>query len=366
MRVPRAHEAIVVSTRWGKILSDFNIGHSAQHYTPTHGFCWTLRYDRNLGSTINKITFQRPKMLPANRSADLSFNQDVAKMFRHFASLLRQQDGNPFRINAYIRAASTLETLDTDSREILHSNGTEGLMQLPSIGRGLAASIEEIARTGGLSQLNRLEGTADPDQLFRAVPSIGPTLSRTIHDSLHIDTLEALELAAHDGRLEDVPGIGPRRAEAIRAGLASILRRAPVRWQPSHSSPPVEFLLDVDFEYRGRAERGELPKLAPRRFNPEGKEWLPVLHTAREAWHFTALFSNTARAHELRKTNDWVVIYYYDDDHQEGQCTIVTETHGALRRRRVIRGRENECRDYFSRENSMDLQPAEELQKKRE
>lgn len=272
-------------------------------------------------------------------------------MFRRFGSLLRQQNGNPFRINAYFRAASSLEELDTDSRELLQKDGIEGLMQLPSIGRGLASSIEEIARTGRLSQLDRLEGTNDPDRLFCAVPSIGPTLSRTIHDTLHIDTLEALELAAHDGRLEQVPGIGPRRAEAIRAGLANILRRASVRRQSSRSEPPVGLLLDVDKEYRDRAAAGKLPKLTPRRFNPEGKAWLPVLHTTREAWHFSALFSNTARAHELGKTNDWVVIYYYDDDHQEGQCTVVTETHGALDGRRVVRGREDECREFFSRQN---------------
>jgi hypothetical protein len=30
----------------------------------------------------------------------------------------------------------------------------------------------------------------------------------------------------------------------------------------------------------------------------------------RGAWHFTALFSNTARAHELRRTRDWVVLYF--------------------------------------------------------
>jgi DNA polymerase (family X) len=71
---------------------------------------------------------------------------------------------------------------------------------------------------------------------------------------------------------------------------------------------------------------------------------LPVLHTERDIWHFTALYSNTARAHELGRTDDWVVVYYYDGDHQEGQCTGVTETHGALAGNRVVRGREFEGR----------------------
>ena len=71
---------------------------------------------------------------------------------------------------------------------------------------------------------------------------------------------------------------------------------------------------------------------------------MPILHTDRENWHFTALFSNTARAHQLGRTDDWVVVYYYDDDHEEGQSTIVTETKGPMTGERVIRGREAECR----------------------
>ena len=50
--------------------------------------------------------------------------------------------------------------------------------------------------------------------------AIGPAFAHRIHDELHVDSLEELELAAHDGRLETVVGIGPRRAEAIRAALA--------------------------------------------------------------------------------------------------------------------------------------------------
>jgi len=38
------------------------------------------------------------------------------------------------------------------------------------------------------------------------------------------------------------------------------------------------------------------------------------------------LYSNTAQAHQLGRTRDWVVIYYYDDQHAEGQHTVVTET----------------------------------------
>jgi putative hydrolase len=111
--------------------------------------------------------------------------------------------------------------------------------------------------------------------------------------------------------------------------------------------PGVNLLLDVDREYREKARAGLLPRIAPRRFNPDGRAWLPVLHTRFGPWHFTALFSNTERAHELHRTYDWVVVYYSEPGDEEGQATIVTERRGALAGERVVRGREPECARYY-------------------
>jgi len=111
--------------------------------------------------------------------------------------------------------------------------------------------------------------------------------------------------------------------------------------------PAVADLLAVDAEYLARAERGELPQIAPRRFNPEARAWLPVLHTERGGFHYTALFSNTARAHRLGKTHDWVVLFYARDEHED-QCTVVTEHRGPLSGRRVVRGREPECARHYA------------------
>jgi hypothetical protein len=111
--------------------------------------------------------------------------------------------------------------------------------------------------------------------------------------------------------------------------------------------PDVATLLEVDAEYRDRAAKGRLQRIIPRRFNPGRKAWLPILHAEQDAWHLTVLFSNTARAHELGRTQDWVVIFYVRDG-DEGQCTIVNETHGPLIGRRVVRGRETDCLEHYA------------------
>ena len=66
----------------------------------------------------------------------------------------------------------------------------------------------------------------------------------------------------------------------------------------------------------------------------------------RDGWRFRALFSNTALAYRLGKTDDWVVIAFHDGLNS-GQRTVVTEMRGDLRGLRVVRGRERECRTYY-------------------
>src|ERR1019366_4014860 len=114
--------------------------------------------------------------------------------------------------------------------------------------------------TGKWSQLDRLRGGLEPEVAFRSVPGVGPKLAQIIHEHLHVDTLEALEAAAHDGRLAAVPGIGPRRLSIIRDGLNGILSRRGTGSivRPLQAVPPVDLLLDVDREYRTRAEAREL------------------------------------------------------------------------------------------------------------
>jgi len=278
-------------------------------------------------------------------------NRRISGALRELADLLELQGANPFRISAYRRAADTVTHLDRDLGEILERENFDGLTALPHIGQGIAGAIREMLATGRWGQLDRLRGTVDPVRLFQSLPGIGPHLAGQIHDTLNLDTLEDLEIAAHDGRLESVPGVGPRRAALIRAELAAMLGRRPrPHAELELHAPGVDVLLDVDREYREKEVSGRLPLITPRRFNPERKAWLPVLHTQRGRWSFTALFSNTARAHELRKTRDWVVLYFYDDHHREEQHTVVTETRGRLAGCRVVRGREAECRAVYDRQ----------------
>jgi putative hydrolase len=286
-------------------------------------------------------------------------NLEIASQLERIAALLEAQDANPHRVRAYRNGANRARGLDQSLADMVMSGDGEALQALPDIGEGLARVITRIVHTGHSDILDRLEGEVSPEQVFKQVPGIGPELARRITNQLDLTTLPELEQAAHDGRLREVDGFGSRRVEQVQASLAGMLslsagRRARQRTrdeEEDQGQPRVATLLAVDEEYRRKAAQDELHKIAPRRFNPEHKDWLPILHTSRKGWDFTVLYSNTARAHKLQKTHDWVVIYYERDNHED-QATAVTAAQGSLQGKRIIRGREAECERYYQGENS--------------
>jgi DNA polymerase (family 10) len=283
-------------------------------------------------------------------------NEKTAALLEQIADLLEAQKANVHRVRAYRTGAQSIRNSERSVVEMVEEDDDlVELQNLHGIGKGLARTIAEYVETGRSSLLDRLTGEVSPEDLFLTVPGIGETLAHRIVEELDIHTLEELELAAHDGRLEEIDGFGEKRLETIRVSLAGLLsrsvRRRVMRKVPSEPSaqdhePSVATLLEVDKSYRQKAQSGELKKIAPRRFNPENEAWLPIMHTEKGEWSFTALFSNTKRAHELGTTKDWVVLYY-EKEGIEGQATVVTESHGALEGKRVIRGREEECKIYY-------------------
>ncbi len=286
-------------------------------------------------------------------SDSLPSNKEIAGILDQIAELLEMQDENPFRIKAYRDGADSIRSFDGSVAQISLDEGEEALRSIPNIGDGIARIIISYVKMGRSEMLERLQSEVSPVDLFSQVPGIGEELAERISEELDISTLEELEQAAYDGRLDDLEGFGEKKVQNIQVSLAGMLstsaqrsRRRTEKQEKTKEQPEIKTLLSIDEAYRRKAEADKLRKIAPKRFNPEGEAWLPILNTEKNGWKMTALYSNTALAHDLDKINDWVVIYYEKDDH-EGQNTIVTETKGPLEGKRVVRGREAECREYY-------------------
>ena len=147
-------------------------------------------------------------------------NAEVARLFRELADLLEIAGAGRFRVRAYRTAARTIEECP-DDMAVLARRGREHLTDLPGVGDDLAGKIEEIVRTGRLKALAEAarrvpRGMAE---LLR-VPGIGPVRARKLQAALGVVSLAGLRRAAATGRLDRVPGLGPRVVAAIRKSLA--------------------------------------------------------------------------------------------------------------------------------------------------
>ncbi|MCB9147529.1 MAG: hypothetical protein H6641_02115 [Caldilineaceae bacterium] len=283
-------------------------------------------------------------------------NDDIAAALERVAQLLDAQEANPLRVRAYCVAAANLRSMQRSAATIYAQEGLAGLQALPGIGVSIAQWIAQMINTGRFGLLEQLQGETTPEPIVATVPGIGAALADHIHTPLDIESLYDRENANYGDRLDALPGCGPRPLRSVRESLAGRFNWRPFaapqpKGTASANQPTVDELLDVDAEYCHKARAGQLPRITPRCFNSTGAAWLPILHTERGATHYTALYSNTVRAHEFGMTQDWVVIYR-DDQNGHGQWTVVTARHGPLQGRRIVSGREAECQAYYMRERT--------------
>jgi len=148
-------------------------------------------------------------------------NREIARIFSDIADILEIKEDNPFKIRAYRKAALNLEGFTRDLAELSHKE----LLQIPGVGADLAAKIEEYLRTGAIAVYDKLKEEI-PAGVFAllAVPDLGPKTAKAIYDSLHLTSLEELELAAAEHRLAGIRGIQQKTEENILKGIAAVKR----------------------------------------------------------------------------------------------------------------------------------------------
>jgi len=155
----------------------------------------------------------------------IALNEDIAGRLDEVARILTDQGANRFRVQAYHQAAAVLRGLGRPVSEVFAQEGLAGLERLPGIGESIARSIRDVLQHGRLAMLDRLRGEHDPIALLTTVPGIGKALAWKLHDELGLESLQELENAAHDGRLETIAGLGAKRLAGIRDSLAHRLGR---------------------------------------------------------------------------------------------------------------------------------------------
>lgn len=144
-------------------------------------------------------------------------NREIAELFYRIADILELKGEIIFKIRAYRNAASTMESLSRDI-ESIYSDGT--LEEIKGIGKAIAKKIGEYLETGSLNYLEELEKNIPPDLLkMLEIPSLGPKKIMALNKHLAIETIDELENAAKDGRIEVLDGFGKISQENILKGI---------------------------------------------------------------------------------------------------------------------------------------------------
>jgi DNA polymerase (family X) len=142
-------------------------------------------------------------------------NLAIARVLAEIGDLLEIKGENPFQIRAFRNAS---ETVAHETSRVAGMTAVERL-QLPGIGRDIAAKIGELVDTGTVRYHQELLEQFPPTILdLLTLQGIGPKTVARLYGLLNIRTLEELELAARNGRLRDLKGFGARReAQLLKA-----------------------------------------------------------------------------------------------------------------------------------------------------
>jgi len=154
-------------------------------------------------------------------------NEALAERLEAFAVLLDLAGANPYSARAYRRAAGLIRGTTVDVSALVRSGRAT---ELRGIGPAIEARLRELVETGRLVELEELERTVSPEVVGFG-RYLGLTSKRALHiaRALGLTSAEEFRAAVGEGRLREVPGIGPKTESTIRARLDNAAARPAVR-----------------------------------------------------------------------------------------------------------------------------------------
>ena len=145
-------------------------------------------------------------------------NLSLARILHEIADVLEIKGENLFRIRSYRLAGESIQTLTRDVAEMIRRG--EKLQEVPGVGGGIAARLQELVATGRCAYHDELltEVPAGLLELLR-LPGLGPKGVSLVWRKLGVTSAEDLEKAIADGRFRSLPGMKEKKEAKIRKGL---------------------------------------------------------------------------------------------------------------------------------------------------
>jgi DNA polymerase (family 10) len=145
-------------------------------------------------------------------------NAWIADRLEAFASLLELADANPYTARAYRRAAETIRAAAVPVADLARTGRAR---RLRGIGPGIEARLRELVETGEIAELAELERELAPELVgIGRYIGLGARRAVEVAQALGVRTLDEFREAAAAGRLQSVPGIGPKTEARLLEALA--------------------------------------------------------------------------------------------------------------------------------------------------
>lgn len=152
-------------------------------------------------------------------------NSTMARVLEQTADLLEIDGADSFRIRSYRRAAEAVEQTTVDL--VASCDDTARLLEIPGIGKSMAANLRAIACTGTMplrDQLIAKYGTSILELM--KLPGMGPKTIALFWSAAQVNSIDSLAAAVETGRLAELPRMGQKQVEKIRKGIEDYLRSA--------------------------------------------------------------------------------------------------------------------------------------------
>jgi DNA polymerase (family X) len=145
-------------------------------------------------------------------------NISIARLLDETAALLEIDSADPFRIRSYRRAAEAVEQQTTQLATMVAE--PKKLLDIPGIGKGMAANIVALLTTGSIPLREELLQKYKPTMLeLLRLPGMGPKTVALVWSALEVCDIDALEAAAKAGHLAKLPRMGEKFTVKLLKGI---------------------------------------------------------------------------------------------------------------------------------------------------
>ncbi len=150
-------------------------------------------------------------------------NKAIANIFYETADLMEVNGDDSFRIRSYRRAAEALEGHSQQVSELLDE--PKKLLEIPGIGKGMAANIQELSREGKLGSHQELLQKYRPSMLeLLKIQGLGPKTIALLWSTFQVSDLEGVAKLAREGKLRELPRLSEKSEQKILKAIEDYRR----------------------------------------------------------------------------------------------------------------------------------------------